>query len=78
MKDIRPKEFIFQIMNVRRKIETVIRQLVDRFNIQAIRAKDTWHLMMKVGRKVFAHSICFWVNQSVNAHSPLQIEKLLA
>jgi len=78
MKDHRPKEFISQIMNVRRKVETVIGQLTERFNIQSIRAKDTWHLMMKVGRKVFAHTLCFLINQSVNADSPLQIEKLLA
>jgi hypothetical protein len=78
MKDTRPKQFLSQIMNVRRKIETVIGQLVERFRIQSIRAKDMWHLMMKVGRKVFAHSICFLINKSINSHCPLQIEKLLA
>lgn len=78
MKDSRPKEFLSQIMNIRRKIETVIGQLVERFNIQSIRAKDTWHLSMKVGRKVFAHSVCFLINQSINSETPLQIEKLLA
>jgi hypothetical protein len=78
MEDSRPKEFLSQIMNVRRKIETVVGQLVERFKIQSIRAKDTWHLMMKVGRKVFAHTLCFLINQSVNSESPLQLEKLLA
>lgn len=78
MKDSRPKEFLFQIMNVRRKVETVIGQLVERFKIQSIRAKDTWHLMMKVGRKIFAHTVCFLINQSINSETPLQIEKLLA
>jgi hypothetical protein len=78
MKDTRPKQFLSQIMNVRRKIETVIGQLVERFRIQSIRAKDMWHLMMKVGRKVFAHSICFLINKSINPDYPLQIEKLLA
>lgn len=77
MKDSRPKEFVFQIMNIRRKVETVIGQLVDRFKIQSIRAKDTWHLMMKIGRKVFAHSLCFLINKSINAATPLQIDKLV-
>lgn len=78
MKDSRPKEFLSQIMNIRRKVETVIEQLVERFKIQSIRAKDTWHLTMKIGRKVFAHSVCFLVNKSINSQIPLQIEKLLA
>ncbi len=78
MKDSRSKEFLSQIMNVRRKAETVIGQLVERFKIQSIKAKDTWHLMMKVGRKVFAHTLCFSINQSINSDTPLQIEKLLA
>lgn len=78
MKEARPKEFVFQIMNIRRKVETVIGQLVERFKIQSIRAKDGWHLMMKIGRKVFAHSVCFLINKSINADAPLQIEKLLA
>jgi hypothetical protein len=65
-------------MNVRRKIETVIGQFVERFRIQSIRAKDMWHFMMKVGRKVFSHSICFLINKSINSQCPLQIEKLLA
>jgi hypothetical protein len=78
MKETRSKQFLSQIMNVRRKIETVIGQLVERFCIQSIRAKDMWHLMMKVGRKVFAHSLCFLINKSINSDRPLQIEKLLA
>jgi len=78
MEDVRPQEFLSQIMNVRRKIETVIGQLVERFCIQSIRAKDMWHLMMKVGRKIFAHSFCLFINKSINSETPLQIDKLLA
>lgn len=67
-----------QIMNVRRKVETVISQLTERFNIQSIRAKDTWHFMMKIGRKVYAHTLGDLINQSVNADSSLQIEQWLS
>jgi len=78
MKDLCPKAFISQIMNVRRKVETVIGQLVDRFKIQSIKAKDSWHLMAKIARKVLAHSFCFFLNLSFNPNSPLQIENLLS
>jgi Transposase DDE domain len=40
MHDPRPKSFVNQLMNTRRLIETVIGQLVDRFNVQKIRVKD--------------------------------------
>ena len=35
MVDSRPKPFVHKLMNIRRTIETVIGQLVDRFNIQS-------------------------------------------
>jgi len=59
MQDARPKEFVSQIMNVRRVVETTIGQLVERFKIQSIKAKDLWHLAVKVGRKILAHTVCF-------------------
>ncbi len=40
MADDRPKWFVQQIVSKRRLVETVIGQLVDRFNIQAVRAQD--------------------------------------
>ena len=72
MEDSRAKEFLSQIMNIRRKIETVIGQLAERFKIQSIRAKDIWYLMVKVGRKVFAHTLCFLINKSINSETPLR------
>jgi hypothetical protein len=78
MDDPRPRSFVNKIMDIRRKVETVIGQLAERFHIQAIRAKDTWHLMAKVGRKILAHTVCFFINQTVNPLAPLQLENLLA
>ncbi|MDR2682188.1 MAG: IS982 family transposase, partial [Holosporaceae bacterium] len=60
----RPKTFINQIMNVRRKIETVIGQLTERFNIQKIKAKDTWHLLSKIRRKICSHTIAVFIGGS--------------
>jgi Transposase DDE domain len=78
MSDKRPKSFVNQLMNIRRKVETVIGQLVERFKIQAIKAKDTWHLLTKIARKVLAHSVCFLINQSANPDEPLKIDLLTA
>lgn len=78
MKDARQKELVHQMMDVRRIVETVIGQLVTRFKIQSIRAKDLWHLSVKVGRKVLAHTVCFAINQTINASNPLQLDGLVA
>ena len=77
MQDSRPKETVSLMMNMRRKIETVIGQLVERFNIQSIRGKDLWHLCTKVTRKILAHSVAFMFNQIQNPEKPLALELLL-
>ncbi len=66
------------MMNIRRKVETVIAQLVDRFHIQAIKAKDLWHLSPKVGRKILSHTVCFMFNKIANPGRPLALELLLS
>ena len=77
MIDLRPKRIVSIMMNMRRKVETVIGQLVERFNIQFIKAKDLWHLSAKVGRKILSHSICFLFNKIKNPESPLALEALV-
>jgi hypothetical protein len=77
MTDQRPKETVSIMMNMRRKVETVIGQLVERFNIQSIKAKDLWHLCAKVGRKILSHTLCFMFNKIVNPEKPLSLELLL-
>jgi hypothetical protein len=77
MQDSRPKSFVYQLMNIRRRVETTIGQLVERFKIQAIRAKDMWHLMTKALRIVISHSICFIINKTINPDKPLQLENIL-
>jgi len=65
MNDTRPKSVIYQMMSVRRIIETTFGQLTERFNIQSIRAKDLWHLGTKVARKVLAHTVAFFFAESL-------------
>jgi hypothetical protein len=76
MKEVRPKSFVNQIMNIRRRIESVIAQLVDRFSIQRIRAKDLWHLKAKIMRKLLAHTTLFSINSFFHPEAPLQFEVL--
>lgn len=78
MNDPRPKPFVNQLMDIRRKVETVISQLVDRFKIQTIKAKDTWHLLAKINRKILAHTVCFAINAKRNPLEPLQFDKIIA
>lgn len=78
MHDQRPRETVILMMNLRRKIETVIGQLVERFKIQSIKAKDLWHLCTKVTRKLLSHSVSFMFNQIQNPLKPLSLELLLS
>ena len=74
MVDPRPKEIVSIMMNMRRKVETVIDQFVKRFHIQSIKAKDLWHLTAKVGQKILAHSVCFMFNKVINPEKLLALE----
>ncbi len=51
------------LKRVRRLIETVISQLVERFSIEKVWARDRWHLTSRINRKLLAHTVCRWLNQ---------------
>lgn len=57
MQDSRPKAFVRQLMSTRRLVETVIGQLSQRFHIEKVRARDTWHLANRFIRKLLAHTM---------------------
>lgn len=60
MQDIRSKAFVGQLMSTRRLLETVIGQLTERFHIEKVKARDTWHLANRFIRKLLAHTMgCF-------------------
>ncbi|EKF05809.1 hypothetical protein FDUTEX481_00667 [Tolypothrix sp. PCC 7601] len=44
----------------RRLIETVIGQLVERFHIEKIRARDMWHLTSRLNRKIIGLQCLSW------------------
>ena len=72
MKDSRPKQAMKTLMNARRKIETVIGQLTERFNIQKVWARDLWHLTHRIGRKILAHTFCMILNKQLG-NEPLHV-----
>lgn len=76
MVDLRPKESMRILMNARRKIETVIGQLTDRFHIQKVRAKDLWHLTHRIIRKILSHTISVILNTRLG-NPPLKLEILI-
>ncbi len=76
MKDDRPKEFLKIINRKRRLVETVIGQLSERFNIEKVRARDMWHLTVRIGRKLLAHTVNCFINHTLG-NPILQFEKIL-
>ncbi|AUX89037.1 MULTISPECIES: IS982-like element ISAba825 family transposase [Acinetobacter] len=76
MPDSRSQESMRLLMRARRKIETVIGQLTDRFNIQKVRARDLWHLSHRFIRKILSHTVCVVMNKKCG-YSPIQFEKLI-
>lgn len=76
MHDKRSPSLVNFLMRIRRLIETVIGQLTERFNIEKVWARDTWHLTNRFNRKILAHTVCLWLNR--HSHYPLQFERLLS
>jgi hypothetical protein len=61
----------------RYRIETVIGQFVERFNIKKIWARDAWHLISRWLRKLVSHTISVLLCQKAGL-SPLQFASLIA
>jgi len=60
----------------RRRIETVISQLVERYNAKKVWARDRWHLTTRFLRKVLSHTMAAHFCQQVGL-SPLRFAELL-
>ena len=64
------------LSRLRYRIETVFSQLVERYHIKRVGAKDIWHLNSRLLRKALSHTIAYMLNQD-QGNPPLQISKLL-
>ncbi|MBI3159533.1 MAG: IS982 family transposase [Chloroflexi bacterium] len=60
----------------RYRIETVIGQMVARFNVKTIWARDAWHLVSRWLRKLLSHTISVLLCQQAGL-PPLQFAKLV-
>ena len=48
----------------------------DRFQLEKVRARKLWYLTNRVARKVFAHTVCVFINKKMGNPS-LQFELLI-
>lgn len=76
MKESRPTWWLTLLGRVRKRIETVISQLTQRFGLAKTRARDTWHLTNQVARKLLAHTVAVWLNIQ-QGREPLDLDTLI-
>jgi hypothetical protein len=76
MKETRDLGSVKRLMDVRRKIETVIGQLSEQFKIEKVRAKDLWHLMHRMIRKLLSHTMGVLINKLLG-RDPLHFDGLI-
>ena len=61
----------------RYRIDTVFSQLVERYSVKRVWARDLWHLASRLlRRKVLSHTVAFLLNHRMG-NQPLQLSKLL-
>jgi hypothetical protein len=61
----------------RRRVETTIGQLTERFHCKRTWARDLWHLRNRLIRKILSHTVAVLLNVRMG-NPPLQLEHLLA
>ena len=76
MKETRPKDFVHKLMKTRRLVETVIGQLVERFHIETVWARDIFHLTNRFTRKLLSHTVGVFLNMLLGREA-LQFESLV-
>ncbi|MFO1372654.1 MAG: hypothetical protein U1F42_09770 [Candidatus Competibacteraceae bacterium] len=64
------------LQRIRKRIETVIGQLEQRFGLANAQARDAWHLTHPVTRKLLAHTVGVWLNLE-RGREPLQLDDLI-
>jgi hypothetical protein len=76
MEETRPKDFVHKLMKTRRRVETVIGQLVERFHIETVWARDIFHLTNRFIRKLLSHTVGVFLNMLLGREA-LQFESLV-
>ena len=76
MTEARPRWWLRLLQRVRKRVETVISQLEQRFGLACTRARDPWHLTNRVARKILAHTLAVSFNLRLG-REPLQFDGLV-
>lgn len=71
-----PRQTIRKLTGKRRLIETVAGQLEQRFGIKTTFARDLWHLINRIIRKILSHTMCVLLNLKLN-NDPLKLRLLV-
>lgn len=74
-RDPAPRRSAF-LSRLRYRIDTVFSQLTGRYSIKRVWAKDLWHLVGRLLRKVLSHTVAFLLNHW-QGNRPLQLSQLL-
>src|SRR5215218_10390005 len=61
----------------RYRIDTIFSQLTERYCVKKVWARDLWHLVSRLLRKVLSHTVAFLLNHKLLGNPPLQLSKLL-
>jgi hypothetical protein len=64
------------LSRMRYRIDTVFGQLVERYSVKRMWARDLWHLSSRLLREVLSHTLCFMLNQA-QGNAPLRLAELL-
>jgi hypothetical protein len=64
------------LSRIRYRIETTFGQLVERYHIKRVWARDLWHLSNRVLRKVLSHTIAMALNAALG-NPPSQLARIL-
>ena len=64
------------LSRLRYRIDTVFSQLVGRYSLKRVWAKDLWHLASRLLRKVLSHTVVFLLNYRAG-NQPPQLARLL-
>lgn len=72
-----PRPWPQWLTNRRRRIETSIGQLTERFHAKKVRARDEWHLLSRWLRKLLSHTLAVLLCQRAGL-SPLAFDQLVA
>lgn len=65
-----------RLVQTRRRVETVLAQLAERYHAKRVRARDEWHLVARWLRKLASHTLAVLLCQPTGL-APLAFERLL-